>query len=168
MQLSGCMDIETEPSRGLPYQGIFQKTEEFGSTIPRFVHLEGGIFSCHRGMEILPYTSDYCSFGHGTSIYIRDPHVPVVLSQCAVIPHSSSSTPARGTSTEPAVSSSDRNGYSRLRLLLLFRGAAALPSTATVTSNSVLPRRCLLCHTKIRHGIRPIMCQQCSHLVHRK
>ena len=28
-------------------------------------------------------------------------------------------------------------------------GAAALPSMVTVTSNSVLPRRCLLCHTKI-------------------
>ena len=43
-------------------------------------------------------------------------------------------------------------------------GAAALPPTATITSNSVLPRRCLICHTKIRHGIRLTMCQQCSHL----
>ena len=47
-------------------------------------------------------------------------------------------------------------------------GAAALPSTATVTSNSVLPHRCLLRHTKIRHDIHPIMCQQCSHLAHKK
>ena len=45
---------------------------------------------------------------------------------------------------------------------------AALPSTATVTSNNVLPRRCLLRHRKIRHGIRPIMCQQSFHLAHRK
>ena len=33
------------------------------------------------------------------------------------------------------------------------RDAAALPSTATVNSTSLLPCWCLLCHTKIRHGI---------------
>ena len=46
--------------------------------------------------------------------------------------------------------------------------AVALTFTATVTSNSINRRQCLLCHTKISHGIRPIMYQQCSNLAHRK
>ena len=85
MQQPGCMDIEPEPSRGVPFQDLFKETGESGSTIPRAAHQKGG-----------------------------------------------------------------------------------LPSMASVTSNSELPRRCLLCHTNIRHGIRPTMCQQCFHLAHTK
>ena len=61
-----------------------------------------------------------------------------------------------------------QNGIRGFVCLFCSGGAAALHSTANVTSSSVLPCRCLLCHAKISRGIRPIMCRQCPYLAHRK
>ena len=49
MQLTGCMDIEPEPSHGVPCKGLFRKADEADSTMPRAAQLEGGSFFCHRG-----------------------------------------------------------------------------------------------------------------------
>ena len=59
-----------------------------------------------------------------------------------------------------------QNGIQGIVCFFCSGGAAALPPTTTVTSTSELPRRCLHCHTRIRHNIRPIKFQQCSHLAH--
>ena len=168
MQPIGCMDVEPEPSHGVPCQGLFRKTDVSGSTMPIAAHLEGVSFSvtgvvCHalhlrlllllaRDMEVNPGPT--CS---GFSKSIRCDTTPIVSSTFQWHFHRTCSRLTRS-----------QNGIHGFVCFFCSGGAAALPSTATVTSTSVLPRHCLLCHTNIRHGIRPIMCKQCSHLALRK
>ena len=164
-----CLIVSVFPSRDVPCQGLSRKTGESSSTIPRAAHLKVGNLFLSPGLHTLPYTSGNSSLGHGTSNPTRDPLLPVAASFCAMTPHPSSARPASGNSTDPAISSPDlKKGVQGFVCFFCSGGAASLPSTATVTSNSVLPRRCLLSRAKIRHGIRPIMRQQCTHLAHRK
>ena len=93
----------------------------------------------------------------GCSKSIRCDTKPIVCSTCQLHFH--------GTCSRLTQSQKGIQGFA---CFFCSGGAAAQPSTATVTCNSVLPRRCLLCHTKIRHGICPIMCQPCSNLAHGK
>ena len=64
-------------------------------------------------LQILPYTSGYCSFAQGTSKSIREQPVPAVLRQYAMTPHPSSVRPTSSTSTEPAVASPDPRRISK-------------------------------------------------------
>ena len=122
MQPTGCMDIEPEPSHGVPCQSLIQNTNESDSTTLRAARLDGGSFFCHWGCKPCLYTSRYCSFGQGTSNKILDQHVPVVLSQWAVIPHPSYARLANSTSIYLQLPHPITKGYSRLHLLLLFWG----------------------------------------------
>ena len=53
-----------------------------------------------------------------------------------------------------------QNGIQVFDCLFYSGGAASIPPTTTFTGTSVLPRRCLLCPTKIQFDICPIMFQQ--------
>ena len=122
MQITGCMDIKPEPSRGDPCKGLSQKTDESGSTIPSAAHLEGGSFFCRRGCKPCPTppATSLSGRGHRTKsgthvfrLFLANtlPHhthrlfdLPAALPQIPQSPHSIT------------------KWYSRLRLLLLFRG----------------------------------------------
>ena len=92
----------------------------------------------------------------GCSKSIRCDATPIVCSTCQRQFHRTRSCLTR--------SSKGTNGFV---CAFCSGSAAALSPTMTVTRTTVLPRQCLLCHTKIRHGIRPIMFQQCIRLAHR-
>ena len=150
IQQTGCMDIEPEPYRGVPSQSLLQKTDESGSCIPRAVHLEGDSFFCYRGYKPCPtppatairagkiklHPGSTCS---GCSKSIRCDTTPIVCSTCQQHFHRTCSH----------LITRSQKGIQGFICFLCSGGDVALPSTATVTSNSALPRRCLLCRTKI-------------------
>ena len=168
MQPNGCMDIEPEPFRRVPCQGLFRTPTNPARPYSELRTWKAEVFSVTGFIDhalhlrlLLLWTGDIelspgptCS---GCSKSMRSDITPIICLTCQRHFHRTCSRLTR--------SQKDIQGF----VCFFCSGCAAvLPSTATVTSNSVLLRRCPLCHIKIRHGIRPNMCQQCSHLAHRK
>ena len=76
---------------------------------------------------------------------------------------------ARSASGTSSVESYDhKRVFKAMSASSVLEGCCPLPSETNVTRTSVLRRRCLLCYTKIRLDIRPIMCQRFPHLAHGK
>ena len=99
--------IQPKLSRGVPYQGLSQNTDESGSTIPRAAHLEGSSFSVtwvvHPALDhqllilqredIEPNSGHTCS---GCNKSFPCDATPIVCTSCQC------------TFTDPAVASPDR------------------------------------------------------------
>ena len=149
MQPTGHKDIEPEPSRGVPCLGLFRKTDDWLDRTQSCAHGRRQFFSFTRVVDpalhillLSLWTGDIkLNLGptsSGCSKSIRCDTTHIVCSNCQRHFHRTRSRLTR--------SQKDIEGLARF---FSSWGAVALPPTATITSTSILPCRCLLHHTQI-------------------
>ena len=132
-----------------PVSRPFPDDQKSGSTIPRAAHLEEGSFSItwvvnsalHLRLQLLRAWDIKSNSGptySGCNRSIRCDVIPIVCSTCQLHFHRTCSS-----------LNQSQKGFQGFFRLFCSWGAAALPSTVTVSSTNILPCRYHHCHTNI-------------------